>query len=81
MLNKRSTCRNCIHFLVGVNGASRAPAELERKDGVGLCRRHPPHWIPDAHSEDEGGLYAFPAIHQDHRCGDWSDGSEWNSPC
>ena len=73
MLNNRSTCRNCIHFLVGgVNGSSRAPAELERKDGVGLCRRYPPSWLPDADLED-AGLYAFPAIHQDHRCGEWQD--------
>ena len=73
MLNKRSACRNCIHFLVGgVNGASRDPADLERNDDVGLCRRYPPHWVSDPDLEDEG-LYSFPAIHQDHRCGEWAD--------
>jgi len=73
MLNKRSACRTCDHFLAGgVNGSSNAPGATERHDGVGLCRRYPPTWVHDSDLEDEG-LFVFPTIHQDHRCGEWSD--------
>ena len=71
MLTSRSTCHNCIHFLhSGVNGSSRSPADLFRNDGVGLCRRYPPTWVQDT-GMDDGGQYSFPAIHKDHRCGEW----------
>lgn len=75
------SCLKCIHFKLGANNPPSAGPTGDMFTDVGLCRRHPPRWIPDVHSEDEGGLYAFPAIHQGHRCGEWSDGSEWNSPC
>ncbi|WP_416463231.1 hypothetical protein [Sphingomonas sp. VDB2] len=47
-----------------------------RADKIGLCRRNPPHWIADAELED-GGQYSFPAVHQDHRCGEWSYWGPW----
>ena len=76
-----SRCLKCVHFLKGgVNGSSRPPKDLIRSDDIGLCRRYPPTWVHDPEMDD-GGIYSFPAIHQDHRCGEWSDGSEWNSPC
>lgn len=76
-----SRCLKCIHFLKGgVNGSSRPPKDMVRTDEVGLCRRHPPVHIP-AGVEDDHGFFGFPCVHQDHRCGEWSDGSEWNMPC
>jgi len=73
MLNSRSACSNCVHFLSGgVNGSSRPPKEMIRSDGRGLCRRYPPTWVHDSDLEDEG-LFVFPTIHQDHRCGEWAD--------
>lgn len=66
-----SRCLKCVHFLAGgVNGSDRPPSDLVRTDKVGLCRRHPPIWLPPGQDEDEG-MFAFPAIHQDHRCGEW----------
>lgn len=64
-------CQTCTHFLQGgVNGSSRPPSDLFRDDSVGLCRRYPPKWIPDPELED-GGIFGFPAIHQEHRCGEY----------
>lgn len=78
-----SKCLKCIHFLKGgVNGSSRPPSDLVRSDEVGLCRRYPPIWLP-ADPEDDIGSFSFPAIHQDHRCGEWSDAGPWEDmlPC
>ncbi|WIA57797.1 hypothetical protein N6H05_08375 [Sphingobium sp. WTD-1] len=65
-----STCLRCVHFLQGgVNPSSMSPGHAKRADGVGLCRRYPPRWAQD--TTDEGGSFDFPAIHQDHRCGEF----------
>lgn len=69
-------CSTCKHFLArGINGSSRSPDEMTRLDGVGLCRRYPPRWLDDDEL-DGGGLFAFPAIHQDHRCGEYRPARE-----
>lgn len=73
-----TSCLHCAHFLEnGVNGATRRPGDMMRADKIGLCRRYPPKWITAQNSQEEGGLYAFPAVHQDHRCGEWSYWGPW----
>ena len=73
------SCRKCIHFKLGANNPPSAGPTGDMFTDVGLCRRYPPAWAA-GDSETEGG-FAFPRIHQDHRCGEWSDGTEWNMPC
>lgn len=73
-----TTCSTCVHFLAGgVNGASNSPTEFVRHDQAGLCRRNPPVWLPP-NPDEESGSFCFPAIHQDHRCGEWSYWGPWD---
>lgn len=72
-----TSCLHCAHFLEnGVNPSSSRPAEFLRLDQIGLCRRHPPVWLPPSPDEDSGS-FNFPAVHQDHRCGEWSYWGPW----
>lgn len=72
-----SRCSKCAHFLRGgTNGSSRPPSDVVRSDAVGLCRRYPPVWTPAEPDELEGS-FNFPAIHMDHRCGEWTGIGPW----
>lgn len=73
-----TSCLYCAHFMeAGVNPSSNRPGEFMRSDKIGLCRRNPPVWLPPS-PDEESGSFCFPAIHQDHRCGEWSYWGPWD---
>lgn len=67
-----TSCSRCVHFLqAGVNPSSMSPGK-QGDDGGGLCRAHPPSWLPGRDLGDgPEGMWSFPVIHEDHRCGEW----------
>ena len=58
------TCKSCNHFLPGALPDSDIPPYREAlKDGVGICRRQPPAWVPSIYR------FGFPAVHEKQDCG------------
>jgi hypothetical protein len=64
-------CAVCDHFLARGHTLSKSSPQEQRVEfAVGICRRHPPRALYDP--DDQDILSVFPAVHHDHRCGEFN---------